>query len=260
MGLIYMSSTEKNIFESEFLPVRVSVFDTLIDRRGIERGNTIIVSGGCGTGKSTFTFQSCYNSALEGEKCVYMTLEESPEKLARHMAQNFGFNIENVKDRLLMIYVDAFTLARTVEAELEKQKGNLLIKTKTILDLIPSDFKPDRIVIDSLSALSAAFMGNEQHYRIYLLHLIRRLEEFNSANFLLSETEQEPSLFSRSGVEEFLVDGVIVLYNIKDGITRQRGLEILKLRCSNHSTRIIPYEITESGIDIHPESEIFSTI
>lgn len=247
-----------DITSETILPIRVSVFDTLIDKGGIERGNTIIVSGGCGTGKSTFTYQSCYMSALGGEKCVYITLEEAPNKLSRHMAENYGFDIRNVSENFIVVYVDAFTLARSVEAEMEKQKGNLLIKTRTILDMIPSTFSPDRIVVDSLSALSAAFIGNEQEYRIYLIHLIRRLEGYNSVNFLLAETEQDPSSFSRTGIEEFLVDGVFVLYNIKQGHTRQRALEILKLRNSNHSKRVIPYELTDEGFVVHPESDIFT--
>jgi KaiC/GvpD/RAD55 family RecA-like ATPase len=94
-------------------------------------------------------------------------------------------------------------------------------------------------------------------YRIYLRHLFQKLEKYNSINLILGETEQEPNLYSRTGVEEFLVDGVFVLYNIRKGIVRQRALEILKLRCSNHVKKLVPYQITNNGIELFPEAEVF---
>lgn len=242
--------------EAEFLPLRVSAFDQLIDKGGIERGNTIMVSGGCGTGKSTFTMQSCYNGALAGEKVAYITLEEEPNKLSRHMKENYGWEISKMPNFVIQ-KVDPFALSRSVEAELAQERGKLLIKVKGILDVLPEGFIPDRVVVDSLSALSAAFTEHSMEYRIYLRHLFERLEEFNSVNFILGETEQEPNLYSRTGVEEFLVDGVVVLYNIRKGIVRQRALEILKLRCSNHVKKLVPYQITPNGIELFPEAEVF---
>ena len=51
--------------------------------------------------------------------------------------------------------------------------------------------------------------------RIYIEQLFRFLEGSGATSFLITETEQIPKIFSRSGVEEFLADGVIVLYNLK---------------------------------------------
>jgi len=105
--------------------------------------------------------------------------------------------------------------------------------------------------------LSIAFMENEQGYRQYLRHLFESLESFNSSNIVLGETEQDPGVYSRSGIEEFLADGVVVLYNIKIHNVRQKALEILKLRSSNHEKRIVPYKITSHGIDVFINEELF---
>jgi KaiC/GvpD/RAD55 family RecA-like ATPase len=38
---------------------------------------------------------------------------------------------------------------------------------------------------------------------------------------------------------------------------RVRGIEMLKMRGTNHSQRIHPYEITTNGIVIHPNEQIY---
>ena len=69
-------------------------------------------------------------------------------------------------------------------------------------------------------------------------------------NYIISETEQDPGIYSRTGIEEFLGDGVIVLYNVKVGNSRKRAMEILKMRCCDHSKSLVPYSITSKGIKL----------
>lgn len=238
----------------EFLPVRVSSFDDLIEKHGIERGSTILISGGCGTGKTTFCCQSLYNGILNGEKAVYITFEESPEKIKRHMHVNYGWDLEKLEkeNKLAILKLNPFKIARSVEASLAQQRKALLIK----VEQISLPFMPDRIVVDSLSALSIAFMGNTENYRYYVRHMFEILDHYNSINFVVSETEQDPGIYSRTGMEEFLADGVIVLYNIKVGRSRERALEILKLRCSNHIKELVPYQLAKGGVTIFRGSEV----
>ena len=47
-----------------------------------------------------------------------------------------------------------------------------------------------------------------------------------------------------------MADGVIVLYNLKIGGKRERVLEILKMRCSDHEKKMVPYKINLRGIEI----------
>ncbi len=245
----------------EVMPMRVSDFDKLIAKGGLKRGDTILLSGGCGTGKTTFGMQSLYNGCLNGERGVYLTLEESVEKLRENMHENFGWDIAGLEEKgvLAVIKIDPLTIARAVEATLTKEKGGLYIDFEQF-DLpfqFNLPFKPDRVVVDSLSALSIAFMENEQGYRQYLRRLFETLENYNSVNIVLGETEQEPGVYSRSGIEEFLADGVVVLYNIKIHNIREKALEILKLRSSNHEKKITPYKITSKGMEIYINQELF---
>ena len=243
----------------KYIPLLVSKFDNLIDKGGVEPGNNIMISGGTGTGKSTFSLQSLYNWALKGRKGLYISFEEQIANLKRHMLDNYGWDFDKLEKKGIVRFeqIDPFTISRLVESELEKRRGELLIKVKGVLDIVPRNFKPGIVVIDSLSALSAAFLDNVENYRLYLSSFLKRLSSLNSVNIVLSETEQDPDKYSRSGVEEFLVDGVVVLYNIRNQQVRQRAIEILKLRCSNHSKKLVPYNITSKGLEIFPEGKIF---
>jgi circadian clock protein KaiC len=253
-----------------FLKTRVSTFDDLITKKGIERGNTILLSGGCGTGKTVFSMQSLYHGALEGERGIYISLVEDSDKLRRHMKSNFGWDVEAYESKgLLSIQkVDAFALAEDVTSMFENQQeltaaDVCLFRDHTEGDIslvdsrkIKIPFKPDRIVIDSIPSLGAAFR-NKDCYRMYLQAMIEALNQHNSVNFLLSETEQEPDRYSRTGVEEFLVDGVFVLYNLRKGQVRRRAMEILKLRCSDHVKEMVPYMITGEGVNILAGDKVF---
>jgi KaiC/GvpD/RAD55 family RecA-like ATPase len=50
---------------------------------------------------------------------------------------------------------------------------------------------------------------------------------------------------------------VIVLYNVKRGSKRVRGLEILKMRGTKHSENICMFEITKNGIVVYPDEVLF---
>jgi KaiC/GvpD/RAD55 family RecA-like ATPase len=75
---------------------------------------------------------------------------------------------------------------------------------------------------------------------------------------LITETEQVPKIFSPTGVEEFLADGVIVLYSLKHENVRENAVEVLKLRGAKHQKKIVAMQITDKGIVVYPEQEVFS--
>jgi len=62
---------------------------------------------------------------------------------------------------------------------------------------------------------------------------------------------------SRFGVETFVTEGTIVLYYKRKESVRVRSVEIFKMRGSNHSQNVHPYEITSNGIVVHPHEEVF---
>jgi len=142
-------------------------FDDLLDN-GIPQGYSVLVAGGAGSGKTILCLQTLINKAKEGKKCFYMSFEESEERLIEHM-EGFGWNPRELikKGNLKLQRMNPFDITRNVDALLAKQKGELLIDIDPVI--MPKEFKPDFVTIDSLTAIASAFTGKEDSYRIYEL-------------------------------------------------------------------------------------------
>jgi circadian clock protein KaiC len=230
-------------------------FDKLL-MKGIPKSSALVIAGGAGSGKTIFCLQTLAYHAAHGEKCLYMSFEEPESRLIEHM-KDFGLKPEElIKKRKLKIQrMNPFDITRNVDALLAQQKGELLIEVDPVI--IPKNFRPDYIVVDSLTAIASAFTGREEDYRIYIEQLFRFFEKIKATSFLITETEQIPKIFSKTGVEEFLADGVVVFYNIKLGNIKERAIEVLKLRGAEHQEKIVAFEITPKGIVVYPEQEVF---
>ena len=241
-----------------FIVTGIPGFDDLFDL-GIPKGSSVLIAGGAGTGKTLFSLQTLFYHASRGEKCLYMSFEESEERLISHM-RDFDWDPEELikKKKLLIKRFNPFDITRSVDALLMKAKGELLIDIEPII--FPENYQPDFVVVDSLTAIASAFTGKEDSYRIYIEQLFRFFEKIRATSFLVTETKQIPTIFSQTGVEEFLADGVVVLYNIKRGNLRENAIEVLKLRGAKHQKKIVAMQISNSGIVVYPEQEIFGAV
>jgi len=255
----------------EWIKIRVPGFDELLEK-GIRKGTNILVAGGPGTGKTIFCLQTLYTAAREGHDCLYITFEEAPLRLWQHM-EEFGWDVKEVEEKsdfwrltvggagkrgsLVIRKLDPLKIARSVEGLLEKAAGRLSIEIRGIPELVPAALSPYMIALDSLSALESAFVGKPGGYRIYIEQLFRLFEEVGATTFLITETEEAPERYSRTGVEEFLADGVFVLYNTKIRGLRVQAIEILKLRGAKHERKIVPMQITSKGLKVFPSETIY---
>ncbi len=256
--------------EKEIVKIGVPGFDQLFREGGIIRGASVLVEGGPGTCKTIFALQTLYNAAREGHDCVYLTLEEAPERLLKHLL-DFGFEVKEMKregdsiflragqGKLALKRLEPIAIARSVEALLEKAAGRLSLDVGVVLDLIPQGFDPYMLALDSISAMATAFSGKIEQYRIYIEQLFRYFEKLNVTRFLIAEVEEAAVRFSRTGVEEFLADGIIAFYYYKAGEDRIRAVEIVKMRGSSHSSHVVPLYITKHGLVVSlkaPSAEI----
>jgi hypothetical protein len=107
------------------------------------------------------------------------------------------------------------------------------------------------LIEDVCESHGATFQGKEQSYRFYVERLFRFFEKIGATTFLITETQQIPEVFSPTGVEEFLADGVIVIYNIRRQNTRQTAIEVLKMRGIKHQKKIVSMSITDKGIVVY---------
>ena len=91
----------------EAVKTGIGGFDPLFTSGGYPRGNTILVIGGPGSGKSIFSMQFiCKGAMEEGETGIYVTFDETPEKMRRHM-KAFGWDLGALEEEKKIIIIDA---------------------------------------------------------------------------------------------------------------------------------------------------------
>lgn len=262
-----MKDQEKNKKPREYVETGIPGFDKLFTK-GIPKGSTVLVAGGTGSGKTNFCLQMLAYHAAQGKKCYFMGFEESEERLIEHM-EDFGWKPQELIDsgnlklkRFLTseIYYYDKKSSSDIQAMMTKEVDPLLMELEPLSIDEELGFKPDFIILDSLSAVASTFKGKEQSYRFYVERLFRFFEKIGSTTFLITETEQMPEIFSPTGVEEFLADGVIVFYNFRRENVRETAIEVLKMRGEKHQKKIVAMKTTEKGIKVYPEQEVFGNI
>ncbi len=195
---------------------------------GFPKGDSIILSGSVGSGKTIFALQFLLKS---GEPSIYVSFEHDVETI-KEIAKEFGWYIEDESLFRILKY-DPF-------------------KIEDILDIIHdniTEMKAQRIVIDSLSSL-ALHIKDESDIRAFILRLDRILRNSECTALLISEIPQGQQGVSKFGIEEFVADDVIVLRKKLVGDEYKRYIEITKIRSSAHSLKLHPYTIDSSGFRI----------
>jgi len=235
-------------------------FDDLMEK-GIPQSSTVLVEGGPGSGKTIFCLQLINNMCKKGKKCLYMSFEEPESRLREHM-KDFGWNPEELerKGLLRLQRFNALDIARSVEALLSEAKKELLIGIEPVL--FPHDFKADFVMIDSLTAISSAFSGEESRFRVYIEQLFRYLEQSKITTFLIRETSHPthigPGFVEKAEAVSFLSDGIIIVYNvIYRGGRRGSAIELLKMRGEGFKRKIVEMDIKSGkGIIVYPNKEL----
>ena len=113
-----------------------------------------------------------------------------------------------------------------------------------------------RVVIDSLSSLS--FYGRDDaEFRRLVFNISLVLQKMKCTSMLVSEIVPGTPGLSRSGIEEFIVDGVVVLYYKRVNSAFSRAIQVWKMRGTKHSEKLHPYKIGNNGIEVYPKEEAF---
>jgi KaiC/GvpD/RAD55 family RecA-like ATPase len=216
-------------------------FDELVEG-GFFPGSTVLISGGAGAGKTIFCAQFVLEGLKKGENCMFITLEQRPKDLIDDI-RRFGWDLQKYIDekKFYLVYQDPFQITDITSPLLDE------IKTKNI----------QRVVIDS-TAVFGMYYKDPFEIRKQLFKLLMGLKDIGVTSMLTSELTEDARSFARFGVEEFITDVLIILYNIRKENVRVRAVEILKSRGMSHETKLVPFEITKTGIVVHPEGKVYS--
>lgn len=198
---------------------------------GFPKNSVTLITGGPGSGKTTFCTQFIHEGLENEEKCLYLTTGQSPEELRRD-AKEFGIDFDNYIQNLTMAHVNP---SKKVEEMIIEHIKN-------------EDF--DRIVLDSLSVFEM-YWGDKDGLRKYLNQLIEQLKDMDVTAVVTSERpENQTGNLTRFGIAEFVVDGVISLQGYALGESQLRSMQVVKMRRTNISGDILEVEINEEGMSL----------
>ncbi len=239
-----MGKSENPIREPQGVSTGIAGFDGILDG-GYASNRVHLIEGQPGTGKTTLALQFLLEGATNGERCLYITLSETPDEL-RQVAETHGWNLEGIeifelvpaelsldpKQQQTVVYASDLELGETIKMTFDEIRR----------------VAPSRVVFDSLSEIRL-LAQNPLRYRrqvIALKHLFA--QQHCTALFLDDLTEESDDLNLHS-----LVHGVIRLehYALQYGAERRR-LRIFKMRGRNFRGGFHDFVIRKGGIALFP--------
>jgi KaiC domain protein len=235
-------------YESEVSRIELGVegLDAMI-QGGVPQRSLMVAIGSAGTGKTTLGLQFLECGLQEGERAVYITLEETRERVIRSATEK-GFPFDEYADdgRLAVVDIDPVEMANSLQS------------IRSELPRLVSEFGASRLVLDSVSLLEMMY-DNRATRRNEIYDFTKSLKEAGVTTLMTSEASEDSAYASRHGIVEYLTDAVFVLQYVRPSDFRETRLaiEIQKIRDANHSRETKPYEITGEGISVYRQANIF---
>jgi len=234
-------------FESDIPRVDIGIegLDQMI-QGGIPQRHLIVTIGSAGTGKTTFGLQFLHHGLRNGENAVFLTLEQSHDAILDTASERgWGFEEYEEQGQLAIVDLDPVEMANS----LDNIRGEL--------PALIEKFGADRLVLDSVSLLEMMY-DDQSRRRTEVFDFTRSLKQAGVTTMLVSEANENNPFASRHGIIEYLTDAVFILQYVRSDTGETRlAVEIQKIRNANHSRETKPYEITNDGISVYQQANIF---
>ncbi|MEK6915045.1 MAG: ATPase domain-containing protein [Nanoarchaeota archaeon] len=230
---------EKSKYECLRIPTGITSFDRLVEG-GFEKNSTNLIIGGPGSGKTIFATQFIVEGLKKGESCLYITFEESKESFYHNM-KRFSWQLEDYEKKGIFTFLN-YTPGK-VKSMLEEGGG--------IIESIIIKNKVSRLVIDSMTSFTLLF-EDELQKREASLDLFNMIKKWNCTSLITFEgmPEGEQKVYKAL---EFESDSIILMQFIRKIISRERYIEVLKMRGTNHSKELYKFYVTKKGIELSKE-------
>jgi len=206
---------------------------------GVPAGDSILVTGPAGSGKSALATQFIAAGLSQGEPAVIAVFEEHPREFLAH-AQSRAPNLAGSvsKGLLEVIYLRPLDLS-VDEALLEIQAA--VARTNA-----------QRLVIDSLSGFELALAPTfREEFRESLYRMVGALTGAGVTVFMTTEVAQTfTDLRFSTELISFLTDDIIVQRYVEIEGEIHKVMTVIKMRGSEHSKALRLYEITRTGLEV----------
>jgi len=238
---------EDDDFESKIPRIDLGIegLDRMV-RGGVPERHLTVTIGSAGTGKTTFGLQFLHHGLEQGDSAVFITLEQTREAIIDTAEErDWGFETYEDGGQLAIVDLDPVEMANS----LDNIRGEL--------PQLIEDFDADRLVLDSVSLLEMMY-DDQAKRRTEVFDFTRSLKQAGVTTMLTSEANEDNPYASRHGIIEYLTDAVFILQYVRTETRETRlAVEIQKIRNANHSRETKPYEITDQGISVYQQANIF---
>ena len=233
------------------LATGIEGLDPLIEG-GFLPAKSYLVTGDAGTGKTTACLQFLLKGLIDGERAVYVTVDEKPNDILES-AVSLGWDLQRFIQEKRLVILDASPYfsgrAGTVrERDVDVQK--------IVSDLAShiNRMKAQRLAIDPVAPLirpDGSAVRAEEHARM-LIQLLQ--SQLQTTNLLSSHSTGRVDHEAGGVVEEFLTAGVFVLRMIRLGERFVRTFWIKKMRGTAVEPNEYEFSIARGkGIVLMPE-------
>ena len=233
----------------ERIPSGIAGLDRLTEG-GLLKNTTNTVFGGTGTGKTTFAIQFALAGLYNGDHVLYITFEQSPDKLLRQ-AELIGF------PELRTFFEDEKILFHHATGEEMAEFLTTSLPT-TINELKDVMSIHSRVVLDPITILLWA-LGEKNTQRVVLTRAYATLQELGTILTVVEEPKGFESGETAADTETalYLSDSIFHLQFLGLGGLFNRTLRILKCRGTKHGESVYPFVFTRgNGITIFlPDGE-----
>ncbi len=209
--------------------------DAMLDGRGYYRGSSILLSGTAGTGKTSLAAHFARAACKRGERCLYLSFEESPAQIIRNM---------------LTIGVDLAPFVASGLLRINSTRPNLygLESHLATIHKLVNDFRPQNVIVDPISNMDGGDDSGEAYSM--LLRLVDFLKEQKITSFLVNLTNGGEALEQTKTRISSLIDTWLLLRAVEVGGERNKVLYVLKSRGMAHSNQLREFTVSSKGIQL----------
>jgi circadian clock protein KaiC len=202
---------------------------------GLYRGSTILISGTAGTGKSSLAAHFAHATCQAGERCLYISYEESPQQIQRNMG-SIGLDLTDAERQGLLHFLSLRATSHGFESHLA-----LLHKQIEAVN-------PAAVILDPVGTFVDS--GLQGDALVMLVRLIDTLKGRGITILMTSLTHAGDALERTEIAVSSMVDTWVLLKQLESSGERNRCIYVLKSRGMAHSNQIREFSITQHGIDL----------
>jgi len=212
---------------------------------GFIEGQILLLAGDAGAGKTTLASQFIYSGAEKhNEVGLFISFEETKELIYENM-RRYGWDLAGLERENKVAFLEYPT----------QDVDHFLSQESIIRDTI-DEYKIKRVAIDTITSFALIY-ETEYKRRQEVAKLLNKLRKWGCTIMLTSESRAFNTEYQvRFGLDS-LCDGLVYLYNIREGDVRVRALEVMKLRGTRHVQRMVPMRFTDSGMKLYPDEHVF---